>query len=195
MFDRLRKVRRQVQKAPITAAPEPWRETWFGAVGGLTEVGFLRGSDLLLVVSSQGRAVFDCDAGDRVARDREEPAEHWYQPQSLLAHGIGPLAGKSIALSGLHGGGLSSCTADGWWSKSITLRWPKEELLLGEPFGSLFEPTTQFWKLGTELEVRAFGFSPTGRSLLVATSSDLRIWSRAPDRADEPAANLNLEEV
>jgi hypothetical protein len=35
-----------------------------------------------------------------------------------------------------------------------------------------------FTKVAVEREVRAWGFSPTGRSLVLATSSDLIVWGR-----------------
>jgi hypothetical protein len=42
------------------------------AIGGLTEVGFVPGSSLLLVMSHQGRGLLSWGSGDRVARDRQE---------------------------------------------------------------------------------------------------------------------------
>src|SRR5205807_821088 len=50
---------RSAQQPP----PLPWKETGHYAVGGLTEVGFDDQSELLLVVSQNGRGVFDCTSG------------------------------------------------------------------------------------------------------------------------------------
>ena len=63
----------RVRAAPVQEPPIPWRLLEAHAVGGLTDVGFGRRSDLLLVVSSQGRGVFDCVTGQRVARDASMP--------------------------------------------------------------------------------------------------------------------------
>jgi hypothetical protein len=42
------------------------------AIGGLTEVGFVPGSSLLLVMSHQDRGVLSWGTRDRVARYRQE---------------------------------------------------------------------------------------------------------------------------
>lgn len=171
-------VRKRVRKLPVSRPPAPWRKATCAAVGGLWEVGFAPESDLLLVVSAQGRAVFDCSTGERVARDRAEPADSWYSEFSLSAIGIDPLHDVRINLAGLHGGGLTQFTRDGWWVDTLTLEWPEHHLLLGGPGSWLFDQSSTFYKLAVELEVRAFGFSETGRSLVLATSSDVGIWHR-----------------
>src|SRR5215813_5292756 len=105
-MDHLEALRRRIRTAPISNPPLPWKRLVVQAVGGLTEVGFGEDSDFLLIVSSQGRGVVDCRTGERVARDRTEPDDSWYDERRLLATGIGPLEGKAIRLAGLHGGGL-----------------------------------------------------------------------------------------
>jgi hypothetical protein len=177
-MDHLEPVRKRVREAAIEPAPAPWVQAGTWAVGGLIEVGFGREADLLLVVSWQGRAVFDPATRTRVARDHEQPDDTWYDEFSLLARGIGPLADQRVPLAGLHGGGLAATTRDGWWTESITLAWPDEHLLLGGPHGSIHEAETSFVKIAVESEVRAFGFSASGRTLVVATSSDLQLYTR-----------------
>lgn len=61
--DRLRRLKLQ-------EVMSPWRRVGEHAVGGLTEVGYVPGSDLLLAVSASGRSLFDGLSGERVARDR-----------------------------------------------------------------------------------------------------------------------------
>lgn len=58
--ERLRRLR-------IEPAPPPWVRTEH-TVGGLTEVGYAPASDLLLVVSSGGRGLFDGLSGQRLSR-------------------------------------------------------------------------------------------------------------------------------
>jgi hypothetical protein len=176
-MDHLEYVRDRIRAAPVTSPPQPWKLLGGSAVGGLTEVGFADDSDLLLVVSSQGRGVFDCQTGERVARDRVEPDDGWYDGRRLRAFGIGPLEGRLIRLAGLHGGGLPNWGRDGWWVDSITLEWPDVNLLLGGPWGWIFDEETPFVKLAVEREVRAFGFSDTGESFVIATSSDLSVFA------------------
>src|SRR5262245_35136746 len=127
---------RRVRAAAMQKPPTPWQLRAAHAIGGLTDVGFGRASDLLLVVSSQGRGVFDCITGMRVARDSGMPEADeadWQDAFELEAQGIGPLAGQTVRTSGLAGGGLAFMTRDGWAAERLTLDWPNESLLLVPP--------------------------------------------------------------
>ncbi|MGK4008044.1 hypothetical protein WMF31_35835 [Sorangium sp. So ce1036] len=183
--DHLRPMIGRVRAAPAQDPPVPWHRRAAYAVGGLTDVGFGRGSDLLLVVSHAGRGVFDCLTGQRVARDASvpEPGEDdWQNTQELEAEGIGPLAGQAVRTSGLAGGGLALWTPDGWKAERLALDWPEESLLLVSPGSWIYETragrSVEFTKVAAAREVRAWGFSPTGESLILATSSDVTIFSR-----------------
>ncbi len=97
----------------IQDPPAPWRRLPVFAVGGLFGVGYAPGSDLLLVLSSQGRGVFDCLAGEKLARDYDE-AHDFLDVIRLTATGFGPLIGQAVRVGGLFGGGLPLTTTDGW---------------------------------------------------------------------------------
>ena len=175
----------RVRNAPIEEPPLPWQKKGIFAVGGLTDIGFGRQSDLLLVISSTGRGVFDCLSGERVARDPSMPADNesnWRDCSHLEAQGIGPLAGQIIHTAGLCGGGLPVLARDGWQVERLVLNWPEECLLLVPPgswiYGENYGKPATFTKIAADLEVRAWGFSPTGRSLVQATSSDLTVFCR-----------------
>jgi hypothetical protein len=105
--DRLRRIK-------IEPVLSPWQRT-VHALGGLTEVGYVSATDLLLAVTSTGRGLFDCISGQRVTRDRTPPEEGgWYDETGLLAQGIGPAEPHLVRLAGLHGGGLPRTARDGW---------------------------------------------------------------------------------
>lgn len=176
-MDHLEPVRKRIRATPVGSVTAPWSEVAVHAVGGLTEVGFADDTDLLLAVSSNGRGVFDCRSGQLVARDRTEPDNSWHDERRLRAFGIGPLDGRLVRLSGLHGGGLLNSGRDGWWVDAITLDWPDVSLLLGGPWGWIYDGKSPFVKLGVEREVCAFGFSDTGNTFVLATSSDVRIFA------------------
>jgi hypothetical protein len=170
----------------VQKPPAPWQLRVAHAVGGLTDVGFGRGSDLLLVISSQGRGVFDCVTGVRVARDAavlETDEDGWHDTLELEARGIGPLAGQTVTTAGLHGGGLAISTRDRWIVEHLPLDWPNESLLLVPPDSWIYETrpgrSAEFTKVAVETELRAWGFSPTGKSLIIATSSDVTIFGRS----------------
>ncbi|HEY1013335.1 MAG TPA: hypothetical protein VGE07_11560 [Herpetosiphonaceae bacterium] len=166
---------------PIAPAPSPWRKVTISAVGGLLAVGFGPGSDLLLVVSSQGRGVLDCRSVARVARNRTNALDE-LDEQQLVAFGIGPLDGVLVSMAGLPGGGLPTGSGDGWSVEVETLRWPERYIFLVEPWQSLYQLPPRATKIATDgaCTFRAAGFSPTGQSLVVATSCDVSIWARTP---------------
>src|SRR5262249_51453755 len=110
----------------------PWRPHPAYAVGGLFGVGYAAGSDLLLVLSSQGRGVFDCVTGEKLARDHEE-AHDFFDPVRLIAEGFGPLAGQPVRIAGLFGGGLPLTTSDGWGLEPQARAWPTHSVFLTAP--------------------------------------------------------------
>ena len=109
----------------------------------------------------------------------------WFDEAELEASGIGPLMGQVVRMAGLTGGALPTTTRDGWALERLTVAWPHESVLLTAPGSWIFEDragrSSEFVKIAEESELRACGFSPTGRSLVVATSSDVTMYSRSPE--------------
>ena len=161
------------EKPAVRDVPPPWHPHPVYAVGGLFGVGYAAGSDLLLVLSSQGRGVFDCITGEKLARDYQE-AHDFFDQIRLTAAGFGPLAGESVRIAGLFGGGLPLTTLDGWFLEAQARAWPTHSVFLTAP-GSR-EPVC----IGEDgaCELRACGFSETGRSFVIATSCDLAMFAR-----------------
>ncbi|WP_221762318.1 hypothetical protein [Nonomuraea sp. WAC 01424] len=127
------------------------------AVGGLTGAGFGvhpgSGEDLILVTSHQGRGVVDCVTGRRLARDLD-PDPAWPDNDAL--------------------------TCDGWSLGVVAPDWPNESVLLskdGDPFRDAAGST--WWHIHREdgCELRAAGFSPTGRTLAVASRCALTLFA------------------
>lgn len=171
----------EMQQMPIEEPPEPWYAHQLFHVGGLLAVGFAENSDLLLVISTQGRSVIDCCSGTKIARDRDDEDLH-FDEITLKAHGFGPLDGHIITIAGLYGGGLPLFTHDGWNVKAIPLPWPYYGIFLRTPPSDTKPANTHTTYIGDAgaCELRAYGFSPTGQSLIIATSCDLLLFSRIP---------------
>ena len=169
----------RIRTMPLSEPPLPWRETAVHAVGGLTAVGFFESSELLLVCSHNGRGVFDCATGERIARDPDAPGD-WLSERGLAAQGIGPLAGRVIRLAGPFGGGLPTVTADGWAVEVVWPDWPDGSLILSPLGESVLVPrcNSRCVKIRAVEELRAFGFSGSGCSLVVAESHTLTIFGR-----------------
>jgi len=155
----------------------PWKSSGGSAVGGLEAVGYAENSDLLLVVSSSGRGVFNCVTGERVARDYDT-GNSWYDPIHLLALGIGPLEGQMIRLAGMYGGGLVTATIDGYSLRLVAPTWPDYRVVLSPPWKDIYDDLDACVQVEADYEIRAYGFSETGRSFVAALNHTLHTFSR-----------------
>ncbi|MGB3294868.1 MAG: hypothetical protein WBB01_17940 [Phormidesmis sp.] len=179
MYEHLKPLQKKLLALNIEEVVKPWKLVTTLAVGGLRSVGFDRESENLLVVSSQGRGVIDCLIGEKVARDYEEFYEN---EASLEAQGTGILSDRTIRMSGLFGGGLPRITEDGWQLECVTLKWPEQMLILLPPDSHLYGSVTGHSDIMTKIFedscIRAYGFSYTGRTFIIATTSDVTVFVR-----------------
>jgi hypothetical protein len=159
-----------------SSPPHPWTARGVIGVGGLLAVGFAEASDLLLILSANGWGVLDCQAGKWLTGDDELGSD--VQPGTFDAEGVGPLAGQSIRLAGPWGGGLLRWTYDRWSIEQNPVSWPDDELFLCPPGEHLYQGDNLTKIAVLPSELRAFGFSPTGRCLVVATASDVTMFAR-----------------
>ncbi|MER5918214.1 hypothetical protein ABT124_50305 [Streptomyces sp. NPDC001982] len=198
-----RAMRNRLLAAPVMPAPEPWRPVFeyeYGVpVGGLLGIGFATdpdtSHDLVMVVSHDGHGLFDAVTGEKIARDRD-PAPEDSTPDAvadLSCPGLGPITGNRVRIAGLFGGGLHTTTEDGWTLEVVTPAWPNERVLLsldggfphagphGEDWWHIFHSNYSTF--------RAAGFSPSGRTIAVATSSDLSLWTRGANTGTSRFSN------
>ncbi|ANW22609.1 hypothetical protein [Streptomyces clavuligerus] len=183
------RLRERYLTAPVMPAPAPWKPVPDGgiAVGGLLGIGFAAhpdtGHDLVMVVSSAGHGLFDAVTGEKIARDRD-PDPDTSTPDAhpdLTCPGLGPLAGVPVRIAGLFGGGLHTTTPDGWTMDVVNPDWPHDRVVLSADGGAYKGPAGGTWwhvHHSVHSELRTAGFSPSGRTLAVATSSDLTLWAR-----------------
>ena len=172
-----KRMRSDYRNMTEVAAPAPWRRIPIH-IGGVTAVGFGAGTELLLVLTHSGLGVVDATTGVTVSRD-VEPSEVYSHRCPLYAAGIGPLAGERVPLAGLWGGGLRTVAEDGWVVHRISPDWPMDCVVLCAPeYPELDEPSKVFM-IAKDLvpSIRAYGFSDSGGSLVVA-STTLLLWSR-----------------
>lgn len=185
-------LRERFLDAPVTAPPAPWKRVGRGLipVGGLLGIGFavdpVGGQDLVLVVSGTGHGLFDGVTGERIGRDYD-PDEEPDGPD-LSCPGIDPVDRLRIPVAGLYGGGLHTGDGRGWQVDVVAPEWPNERVLLSTGRGPYRGTAGQdWWHLfhSAHSTLRAAGFSPSGRTLAVATSSDLSLWSRSDPDGDD----------
>ncbi|MFG2541289.1 hypothetical protein ACGFOM_02570 [Streptomyces sp. NPDC048594] len=189
-----RAMRDRLLAAPVVPAPDPWRRVAFTPVGGLLGVGFAAhpdsGLDLVMVVSHDGHGLFEAVTGKKIARNREpDPEDDTLDlVPDLTCPGLGPVVGSRVHIAGLFGGGLHRTTGDGWTLEVVTPAWPNDRVLLSRDGGLPHAGPhgERWWHIfhASYSEIRAVGFSPSGQTLAVATSSDLSLWTRAAAHQD-----------
>lgn len=167
-------LRAMISQCQTSQPPSPLELAGKHTVAGLYDVGFDRDSELLLVSSSSGLGLFDSKTGEKTARDTSD--------RFFECKGIGALEDKTIYMAGVYGSSLPSTTPDGWTTEPVTLKWPEHHLLLLKPgswlHGAECNRPSSFYKLAIECEVREFGFSYSGRTLVIATSGEVVIYRR-----------------
>ena len=152
------------------------------AVGGLFNVGYSDNTDMLIVLSNQGRGIVNCLTGEMTFRDDKD----WfpdYDETNGTIKGFGTENDKLIKVSGINSKNkLLTQTTDQW------------ELILSEPQPEK-APFERFYiqniflhhpSIGNKLfitndgpcELKAFGFSDTQKSFVVALSCEITVWSR-----------------
>jgi hypothetical protein len=183
-------LRERFLSTPVMPAPGPWQPVFDRRVpvGGLVGIGFAAdpglSNDLVMVVSHDGHGLFDTTTGAKIARDRA-PDPDSASPDAvpdLACPGLGPVAGTRVRIAGLFGGGLHTTTEDGWTVKVVSPEWPNHRVVLSADGGLCRGPAGEKWWHffhADYSELRAAGFSLSGRTLAVATSSDLTLWSRS----------------
>ncbi|MBC7268542.1 MAG: hypothetical protein H5T76_07420 [Streptomyces sp.] len=183
------RLRERYLAVPEMPAPAPWRLVAGGeiAVGGLVGVGFAvhpeGGQDIAMVVSSSGHGLFDAVTGERIAREYD-PEDAYPEGDDLSCPGLGPVTGVPVRVAGLYGGGLHTTAPGGWTVDVVSPDWPRHRVLLSVGGGGPYSgaPGESWWHVRhvDVTELRAAGFSPSGRTLVVATSAGVTFWTRCP---------------
>ena len=190
--DGLDPVRDALLAARAVDTADIWHPVGTHTIGGLVAVGFDRTSEEMLIVAENGQSVVDCRSG--TLRYRNEDADGYDAPP-LKAARLDHPAAERFDMAGMDGGGLRAATSDGWHVDRISLCWPETYCILHPPDASIHALAqvqrgmgTTFYLMAKEREeIRAFGFSWTGESLVLATASNLRIWTRATLKLTNPS--------
>jgi len=120
--------------------------------------------------------MFDLRTSERIARDYEDPTgADWFVRNQLSASGIGEFSGRMIPVVGLWGGEGHIRTLDGWRLESRVEKGTVLSSSLIDPTGSNVTPVP----LTSITEYRAASFNPSGRFLLLASSSEVQVLTRS----------------
>ena len=152
------------------------------AIGGLENIGYAPNQDFLLVLSSQGQGIFNCKTGEKIARQNEEWWDKFNKKTNSIV-GFDVLENIEIPTCGLYGEDHLLKTTQDSWSLIVTEPEPDdkpfEKYLVKRIY--LVTPDKKekiFAGKDSACELRAFGFSDTGKTFVIALSCDLIIYSR-----------------
>ena len=158
--------------------PSGWEHISSIAVGGLVCIGFSnKNKNEVLVSSSSGRGVIDCNTGNKLERDNEEYGG--LDETGLYCQGIGSLAGENISMAGIYGGGLPLTNRQGDSLEIASPNWPEIDLILCQNHKTaLVEGHQSSCSVIISEHLRAYGFSWCGNYIIAATGSEFDIWKK-----------------
>ena len=168
-----------VNKTKKTEEPNGWKKNKF-AIGGLTEIGFSKlNPNLLLIISSQGRGVVDCQNNELIERNRDANLD-WIDLYEMTSQGIGILSKEKILVSGLHGGGLPLRNKNGDGLLYMATEWPIIDIIFEPNYKSIYKENEakECFRIFHNYELRAYGFSYDGETFVIATSSEINIYRK-----------------
>ncbi len=168
-------LRAHVAALPSAAIPRPFDRGQAFAVGGLLSAGFADGTEYVLVVSANGRGVFDAARLARVGRDRAPIAAE------DVVGGISPIAGVAVPQMRTYGGVALPRTTPAGWSLGVISPDGDASAWLCAPGVDVEQPSSagavRFDRRFEE--IRAAGFSASGKSLLIAEQHTLHLYHQA----------------
>lgn len=153
------------------------------AIGGLENVGFVPAKEYLIVLSSQGQGIFDCKTGEKIARQNDN-GDWWdkFNEESNCILGFDFLDNILIPTHGLYGDDNLPKKNEEGWELIITAPQPDdkpfEKYLVQKIY--LVSPDKKkkiFIMKDGPCELRAYGFSDSGKTFIVALSCELVIFS------------------
>ncbi|MCP4316807.1 MAG: hypothetical protein GY789_12540 [Hyphomicrobiales bacterium] len=185
MTNNLDPIRTSLVDSQIWHETPVWKCVVERAGGGLRAVGFDRNSEDLLVISANGQSVVDSSTGASMFRNRESDG---YDADQLKGSRLDRPQDTAFDVAGIDGGALRTCTHDGWHAQAFQLAWPEAHYVLHPPGASIYNLRSHmqqyqkdaiYFLLAREIgDVWAYGFSWSGRTLVLATNSDIKIWQR-----------------
>jgi len=159
-----------IQRIP-SGVPDGWERETF-AVGGLMYIGFSNVCpEKLIVISSQGQSVINCETGEKVY------CEENYDEDDLIALAE-ELGDEIVPIAGDCGGGLRRASKDGNMLALAAPFWPMENIIFMPKWISYFQNPEKCTIIFEDYEIKAFGFSRCGNYMAVCNSHTLDIFRK-----------------
>ena len=168
-------------KIPPAESPKGWAHRGTFAIGGLEYFGFAETSDILVVISTQGRGLIDMAKGEKIARDKSTDFD--LDRTLLISKGFDILEGETIKLASKYGGSLLPVSNK---SQETLVRvsplYPCEDIIFQPPYENCFADG-HFKNICSDNCVRVYrgflycyGFSFSGRYFVIADECGVTYW-------------------
>jgi len=170
-----------LEKIPSAENPKGWIKKGSFSVGGFEYFGFAESSDILFVISSSGRGLFDMAKNEKIARDNS--IDFPLDRTLLVCKGFDILEGETIKLASKYGGSLLPVS-----NKSletlvrVSPLYPCEDIIFQPPYENCFADG-RFKNIRSDNCVRVYrgflycyGFSFSGKYFVIADDGGITYW-------------------
>ena len=142
------------------------------AVGGLIYVGFSEiHPEYLACISSQGQSVIDCVTG------KKRYVEELVNDDDMIAY-LDGIESEEVHIAGKEGGGLRHFSKEGNLLEQIAPIWPSEQIIFMPNYCSWWDSPKDCFIVFDGYEIKAYGFNKSGNVFVIATSSELMIFTK-----------------
>lgn len=167
-----------LEKIPSAISPVGWTYKGGFSIGGFEYFGFDESTDLLLVVSSNGRGIIDLAKAEKIARDYTDNFD--LDETLLICEGFDVLRDKTIKLAGKYGGSiLPTRSKSGDSLRRVSPLFPCEDIIYQPAFENCF---VEGYNENCVRIYRGFlycyGFSYSGNYFVIADDGGISFWER-----------------
>ena len=170
-----------LEKIPAAESPKGWTRKGYFSIGGFLYFGFAESSDIMLVISANGRGLFDLSKNEKIARDHS--SDFPLDETLLISKGFDILEGETIKLAGKFGGSILPVS-----NKSletlvrVSPLYPCEDIIFQPPYENCFADG-RFKNISSDNCVRlyrgflyCYGFSFSGKYFVIADEGGITYW-------------------
>jgi len=175
------KINNILEQIPSAPSPKGWKRKCEFAIGGLEYFGFSESSDILVILSTQGRGLIDMAKGEKMSRDMS--MDYFLDERLLVTRGFDILEGDEIKLASKYGGSiLPVCNKSNEKLVRVSPLYPCEDIIFQPPFEDCFADG-RYKNISSANCVRiyrgflyCYGFSFSGKYFVIADDGGIIVW-------------------
>jgi len=166
-----------LNEIPAAETPNGWVHKGVFAVGGFEYFGFTKTSSMMLVISSQGRGLYDLEKNDLIARD---DSTFEIDETFLICDGFDVLQGEKFLLAGKYDGSMLPVSNSRHENlRKVSPLYPCEDLIFQPPFEDcLLKGHNKNCVRIYRGFLYCYGFSFCGNYFVIADDGGITYWER-----------------